>query len=108
MCSFTLDFYTRVFNDPTSTGLGSNPPNVQAVEHRTFGNFTTDVDWRIDGLGTVAPTHAGRGGSAIFEFFGHPSAPTGLLAPGHDSRFFFISTDATDYDANGGVHDTWW
>lgn len=84
----TLDFYFRIVNDAESTGA------INFVQRDGFADFTTDVDWRVDGLGSVAPSWAFR--DPIFEsqitfFFANP------IDPGEESRFFFVKTNGTDY-----------
>ena len=89
----TLDFYWKVDVDANSTGEG-----VSAFRLIDFGDeHLTDADWRIDGLGSVAPT-TGR-------LFNEASYPTGainflfdgVVTAGSASRFFFLHTDATSY-----------
>lgn len=92
--SGTLDFYWKV--DTTSSSSG---PGVTALRLDTFGvSNLTDADWRIDGLGTVAPT-IGR----LFNASTYPLGDinflfgsTGVTA-GTESRFFFLHTTATDF-----------
>ena len=62
-------------------------------------SLTTDVDWRIDGLGNVGPTQAKRTGDGSRIAFNHESAAS--IHPGKESRFVFIKTDATDYREGG-------
>jgi hypothetical protein len=54
-----LDFYYSIKNGITSTGvgpLGTNIPDITEVIRRSFPpSVTTDMDWRIDGLGEIAP-----------------------------------------------------
>lgn len=89
----TLDFYWKVNVDASSTGTG-----VGAFRLADFGySDLKDADWRIDGLGTVAPT-TGR-------LFNSTSYPTGdinflferAVTAGSESRFFFLHTDATSF-----------
>ena len=91
--SGTLDFYWKVNVDASSTGTG-----VGAFRLADFGySNLKDADWRIDGLGTVAPT-TGR-------LFNSTSYPTGdinflferAVTAGAESRFFFLHTDATSF-----------
>jgi hypothetical protein len=88
----TIDFYWRVFNDEESSG---------AIGSFRLGNFITDVydaDWRIDGLGSVAPISANRFSGAFDSFVNFNFGD--LLAPGETSRFFFLDTTATSYARN--------
>jgi hypothetical protein len=89
----TLDFYWKVNVDASATGTG-----VGALRLIDFGAANlTDGDYRIDGLGTVAPTTA--------RVFNGTSYPTGAInflfdsavTAGTESRFFFLHTDATSY-----------
>src|SRR5205814_1685198 len=65
-----------------------------------------NANWRIDGLGDVAPnsaymfggTYAGRG-YINFQFFDAASS-TGTLMPGQSSYFIFLDTTATSYSEN--------
>lgn len=89
----TYDFYWRVFNDANSAG---------AVYSWRIGGFVTDnylANWRIDGLGDVAPSMAylfgSLGGFVNFYFVDEAGAST--LLPGMSSNFFFFDTDATSY-----------
>ena len=84
--SGTLDFYWRVFNDSSSLN------NLGFFRLGQFITGSYDADWRIDGLGTVNPDNAFWFGSpdVNFEF-------TAGLAPGEESRFMFLHTDATRY-----------
>ena len=91
--SGTLDFYYKISNDVSSAG------SVDFVTHNSFAGFGTDVDFRTDGVGTIGPDQASRnaaGDEVLFDFFS-----TNLLFPGAESFFFFVKTDATDFDANG-------
>jgi len=96
----TLDFYWRVFNDATSRG------NVGNFRIGEFIAPEYNANWRIDGLGDVAPnsaymfggTYAGRG-YINFQFFDAASS-TGTLMPGQSSYFIFLDTTATSYSEN--------
>jgi len=92
----TLDFYWRIFNDSESSG---------AIGSFRIGDFFTgvyDADWRIDGLGDVAPISATRFSGAFDSFvnfnFGNQ------LAPGLESRFIFLDTNAVSY-ARNAIYD---
>jgi hypothetical protein len=89
----TLDFYWRVLVDPSSTGGG-----VSAFRLVDFGYTSiTDADWRIDGLGTDAPTKA--------RLFNPANEPTGAVNflfdssvdADNGSNFFFLHTNAVNY-----------
>lgn len=93
----TLDFYWKVNVESSDSGAG--------IEAFRLGNFgyadLVDADWRVDGLGTVAPT-TGR----LFNQAGYPEGfvnflfDTPVLA-GQSSKFFFLHTDATTYAKTG-------
>jgi hypothetical protein len=93
----TLDFYWKVDVDASSTGTG-----VGAFRLIDFdAGKLTDGDWRIDGLGTVAPTTA-----RVFNSASYPSGAINFLfdnavTAGTESRFFFLHTDATSYAMTG-------
>ena len=89
----TLDFLYRIINDVSSSG------SIDFVTRTAYTGFSTDVDWRSDGLGTIAPDQASRnaaGDQVLFDFFAN-----NLLFPGAESRFFFIKTDAIDFNEGG-------
>ena len=99
--SGTLDFSWRIVLDPTSTGTG-----VSAFRLGDFGYADlTDADWRIDGLGSTAPTTA-----RLFNPATHPEGAINFLfgtpvdGAGDGSMFFFLHTDATNY-AETGFYD---
>ncbi len=89
--SGTLDFYYRLFNDTTSAGA------LGIVTRENYSGYATDADFRLDGLGATGPGGASRstGSDVWFGFLADP------VTPGQSSRFFFIKTDATVYDAAG-------
>lgn len=93
----TLDFYWRVFNDATSQG---------SIGNFRVGEFYApeyNANWRIDGLGDVAPMsaylfggiYAGKG-YMNFQFF-DPAGGDGTLAPGQTSMFILLDTTALYY-----------
>lgn len=89
----TLDFYYIISNDVSSAG------SVDFVTRTNYTGFSTDVDWRSDGVGTINPDQASRnagGDQVLFDFFA-----SNLLFPGQVSREFFIKTDATVYNEGG-------
>jgi hypothetical protein len=91
----TLDFYWRVLVDPSSA-----PGGISALRLINFGySDLTDADWRIDGLGSDAPTTA-----RLFNPAGHPDGAINFLFdPSVDagdadgSNFFFLHTSAVNY-----------
>lgn len=92
----TLDFYWHVFSDTFSSG---------AMQSFRIGNFFTsqyDVDWRIDSSGNTAPINgllfANAFGQVNYEFGGQPGQG---IAPGAESYFLMIDTDATHYAKTG-------
>ena len=93
----TVDFYWRI--SPT----GGND-DVNAFRVIGFGDFSLDADWRSDGLGTAAPDTAryfGAGSGAVNFLF--DTNPVGVDATGamDESVFFFLDTEATNYDFSG-------
>ena len=92
----TLIFSYRIINDATSDAP------IRFAMRTDYAGFTTDVDWRSDGLGMTGPNFATRSfdGSEVSFFFNGQAR----IDPGEDSYFFFIKTDATAYnEAGGGV-----
>ena len=86
----TLDFYWRILPDDA----GNLP--ISSFRIGDFGDFITDGDWRIDGLGAVAPTSAlvfATTGFVNFQFANPPVGP----ATDASSRFFFLHTSAVRY-----------
>ena len=86
----------RIFNDSGSSS---------AIGSFRIGDFITgvyDAGWRIDGLGDVAPISATRFSGAFDSFvnfnFGNQ------LAPGLESRFIFLDTNAVSY-ARNAIYD---
>jgi hypothetical protein len=70
------------------------PGVITTVTRGNFANVSTDVEYRVDGLGQIGPKQADRdadGGDITFRF------EEGRLHAGNTSRFFFILTDATEY-----------
>lgn len=88
----TLDFYWRVINDANS---------ASAITSFRIGNFFTtsyDADYRIDGVGDIAPDSARRFAAPEVNFlFGS----AGGLVPGASSKFMFFDTDALTYSRTG-------
>ena len=114
----TLDFYWRIKVNPESPVAA--PIGISAFRLDDFGySDIKDADWRIDGLGSAAPT-TGR----VFNPATHPEGAinflfdSGQVLPGDPSnglsgsRFFFLHTDATSfaetasYDLLGGPDQT--
>lgn len=87
----TLDFYWRIM--PLS-GVG----DISAFRVEGFSGYTLDADWRIDGLGTVAPN--------VARYFGDADGSVNFLFAdevgiGQSSNFFFLDTQATYYSLTG-------
>jgi len=93
--SGTLDFYYRITLDSSSTA------SISRVVRKGFEEVPTgarDVNWRIDGLGTVGPSLAYRGEACCIETIFNPG-----LKPGESSTFVFIGTGVTHYDTRGTI-----
>ncbi len=90
----TLDFYWKI----NVTGSDVQDVGITAFRLGSFGyDNLVDADWRIDGLGTVAPTTA-----RLFSSAGTPGGAVNFLfddaiTAGKQSRFFFLKTSATAY-----------
>jgi hypothetical protein len=92
----TLDFYWQVVSDARSAG---------AIQALRLGNFVTpvyDANWRADGSGDTAPSHA--------RLFSSPSHAVNFIfnndaiVPGASSYLMFLDTTALTY-TNTGVYD---
>ncbi|MBI4694654.1 MAG: PEP-CTERM sorting domain-containing protein [Gammaproteobacteria bacterium] len=91
----TYDFYWRVIVDATSSEA------IGSFRIGDFGAPTADynVNYRVDGLGTLGPdavhrfTNATPGAVASFYNFVFSNG----LAPGSESNFMFMDTDALNY-----------
>ncbi len=97
--SGTLDFYYRLFNgiDPCGCTLSSQG-SIGVSGRSGFSGVTTDVNYRTDGLGTVAPSGASRTANGSDILFGFLSNP---VVPGESSLFYFVKTNATAYNDLG-------
>lgn len=94
----TLDFYYRILYSSVSTAP------VSAVTRDIFdGRFlpVADVDWRSDGLGSVAPATAFLTvlGGIVTNY-----AASSRIMPGQESRFVFVAANATSYKDTGAVY----
>lgn len=97
----TLDFYARIISDRSSAG------GVTAFLRAYFNNYpgtgsTASMDYRTDGLGSVAPLWATRspdssGAGFYFDFNNNTQG----LAAGEESFFMFYRTTATAFDVKG-------
>jgi hypothetical protein len=91
----TLDFYYRITSFEETTDL-----SITALRLSGFDSLATDVDFRTDGVGDLGPDAAIRFSPPDDQFinflFGEdPANPT--LAPGQESLFMFVKTDATSF-----------
>jgi hypothetical protein len=80
------------------------PGVITTVTRDNFANVSTDVEYRVDGMGHIGPKQSERdadGGEITFRF------EEGRLHAGNDSRFFFILTDATKYAPELGTTILW-
>lgn len=92
----TLSFYWRIFNDADSAA------SIPVFRVRLFETPEAPdglrADWRIDGLGDTAPTHAQALNPHLFFFvFGDGSPNNPGLEPGMSSKLFFLDTEAEHY-----------
>ncbi len=95
-----LHFYYRIRHT-----VGGLPGRVSRITTEDFSGFDPlYVDYRLDGLGVVAPKSAYRGpdpGALVgFNF------PSPGLAGGTESRFFFVKTGAAAFRP-GGTTTLW-
>jgi hypothetical protein len=92
----TLDFYWRVFNDEDSAA------SLRMFRVRNFiapeAPDGLRSDWRIDGLGDMAPDRAQAVNPNLFLYVFHDdTANDPFLRPGMSSKLFFLDTQATHY-----------
>ena len=90
----TLSFY--FFIRETTPGL---PGRITEVRRDGFGGWKIDANYRTDGLGTIGPdsvNYTPNGATVGFSFGKKP------ITAGAESRFCFIFTDATKFDAKAG------
>lgn len=90
----TLDFIWKVDVDSVDTGT----TGVVALRLIDFGyDAIKDADWRLDGLGTVAPVTGRLFNEAAYPLGAVNFLFDGSVGAGEQSRFFFLRTDATSY-----------
>jgi hypothetical protein len=89
----TLDFYYQVTMNANSSPAG-------AIRTSGFTGYSTDVDFRTDGTGTIDPNSAQRfsGSTAGFLDFIFSTTP---MTGGTMSQFEFVKTTATTYNDSG-------
>ena len=97
----TLDFYYRILlYKQTLQGEQLMVWRTNYPMEATGAGISTDVDWRIDGVGISGPEVAARsadGKMVIFVYKGF------VIGPGSakSTRFSYISTNAKNYDQFG-------
>lgn len=97
--SGTLDFYYEITTNAGSLG------SITSLLVSGFAGFTTYVDYRPDGVGTVDPFSASRssdGKSITFDFANAPNG-NGVVSAGETSQGLFVKTNATSYTTLGKV-----
>jgi hypothetical protein len=87
----TYDFYWRVFNDSTSGG------DIGFLRTGDISTPAYDANYRIDGVGDLAPVNALLFTSPTPGFINFAFPNPTALAPGQSSLFIFLDTDATHY-----------
>jgi hypothetical protein len=95
----TLIFSYRIRD--TDATLGGSVIGVSRTGFRqgtTF--FNTEVDFRLDGLGSIGPSGASRNGSGNQIDFAFANNP---VTAGAESFFVEVMTNATHYDAVGSL-----
>jgi len=92
----TVDFYWRIFNNANSSDA------ISLFHVGDFNASAYDLNWRIDGLGDVAPPAGLRHIPPISNAFDFLFA--NLLQPGTSSRLFFLDTDALSYERTAFFH----
>lgn len=92
----TLDFYWRIFNQSTASP-GVTPALYDLSFRNGFDGFTTDVDYRLDGLGDLGFVLGDRAGDSVV----FSSSDFATIGPGDSSYFWFVKTNATAFDESG-------
>jgi len=90
------DFYYRLFVDTDSPGY-----IFDFIVSNYGSTLYTDVDWRIDGVGDVAPYKSFRDnapGTGVYFSFYAPGVHNGT-----SSRFIFVQTRTSGYRTGGNV-----
>lgn len=91
----TLTFEYRIRN--TQPGLSGV---INLMVSQEFDGFATDVDYRLDSLGTVGPNQGTRSVDARQLGFTFASQ---TIPAGTESRFIFIRTNSTAFDPAAGL-----
>jgi hypothetical protein len=93
-----LDFYGHI----TVTDFGNNQAAIDSIGMGDFLGYSLNANFRTDGSGVQGPDAASRSadGSEVAWYF---EIPDRLGAPGGagESLFFFVQTDAQNFDSNG-------
>lgn len=88
-----LDFSWRIRD---ISGIGE----ISSVVVTGFEGWSVGVEWRVDGLGEVGPTHASRTADDVaLGYLFTADMPNAV----DESKFFFARTEAMDYDSTGSV-----
>ena len=94
----TLDFYWRVISSPGDGG------NLGALRVGNFFAPEYNANYRIDGLGNVAPVAArlfGGADAGSVNFLFTSASGANNFTPGSESNFMFLDTSATFYSKTG-------
>lgn len=93
----TLDFYQQITADPTMPRAVMIDFTRQSGFASGADLFSTDVDFRVDGSGTIAPSIVRRqpDGSIVQLSF------NGKIKPSEQTRYTFVKTDAQAFDLTG-------
>lgn len=96
-----LDFYYRIMLDKQT--LQTEMMRVLRASYpqsQTGAGISTDVDYRTDGLGFASPYGAMRSADGVWVGFEYRGP---VIGPGsaNSTRFSFISTNATTFNAGG-------
>jgi hypothetical protein len=92
----TLDFYWRVFNHAGSAGP------IGSLRIGEFHAPAYDADYRLDGLGEIAPISIHRFAGAYSSYLNFDFGDR--LRPGYSSKFLFLDTDALSF-RHGAIYD---
>lgn len=87
-----------------SNNITGGNTQIDRVDISGFGDFTTDVNYRTDGVGERGPSWVTRSadGDTLSFVFGFPLFTSNLTHETHEDSFFFsILTNATSYKNTG-------
>ena len=83
----------RDLNNPTGDAW------IFGLRLEGYGGFSTDIEFRTDGLGDVGPNTVTRSAGSVDQLFF--SYDPNIIAPPDEGLFLSVATDATAFDSKG-------